>query len=698
MKRIEVIALQSAAKSIIEFLQRTGVVEISQRPDVGNPDDSGAGDSLIQLHTHASITQFDKTLQLVNTSLAVLHEYAPLKKSMLANFKGRRELSLSEFSERSHKVEETLHKAREITALSKKIEAAHVVVSHTRSQLEAMLPWENLDIPMQFAGTTHTAAIIGSLPALYTEDSLLAALIDTAGTDNDSDSSVSNDKVLPAQKHKDVDVSNSTEVPTDEFPPVSIHIISFSREITCIVVLCLRSDEALIRSNLRKIGFSVHSDPTKHPPAVRIARFRNRINDAQAEITNTKLLLTGHKNERDSLEFLSDYYLMRKEKYETLGKLRFSRKTFVLEGFIPEKDIAQLEENMNRNFIVSITTDDPGEDENVPVALKNNPLVSPVEDIVQAYSMPSRNDVDPNPVMAFFYYLFFGMMLSDAGYGVIIVIATFAILRFLKPEGNMKRNIQKFMLCGLSTIFWGALFGSWFGNIVYVVSTTFLGRNITLAPLWFDPVNEPLKLLILSLILGFVHIMVGLALKFYNMCRHGELIDALMDIGLWWVVFAGIGASIINMVVSVTFPLQTIGLWVAAAGGLGLVLTQGRSSKSIAGKIMGGIASLYSITGYFSDILSYSRLMALGLVTGIIGTVVNTIGSISGGGVGGAIIFIPIFLGGHAINIGLNALGAYVHGNRLEYVEFFSKFYEGGGKAFKPFGINTKHYKFKEDK
>ena len=671
MNRIEVIALQSDAKSIVEFLQRSGVVEISQRPDIGNPDDSGTVDSLVQLHTHASITQFDKTLQLVNSSLLVLHEYAPVKKSMLASFTGRRELSLSEFSERAHKVEETLHKARKINALSQKIDAAHVVITHTRAQLEAMLPWENLDLPMQFTGTTHTAAIIGSLPALYTEDSLLAALTAATGKEDDT---------------------------AGEFPPVSISIISSSREITCIAVLCLRADEALVRSNLRRIGFSVHSDPTKHPPAVRIARFRARTSEAQAEIAAAKLVLTGHKNDRDSLEFLSDYYLMRKEKYETLGKLLFSRKTFVLEGFIPEKDIAQFEETMNRHFIVSITADDPGENENVPIALKNNPLVSPVEDIVQAYSMPSRDDLDPNPVMAFFYYLFFGMMLSDAGYGVLLVILTLAILRFLKPEGNMKHNIQKFMLCGLSTVFWGALFGSWFGNIVYVVSTTFLGRNITLAPLWFDPVNEPLKLLILSLILGFVHIMVGLALKFYNMCRHGDLLDALMDIGLWWVVFAGIGAAIINMVVSVTFPLQTVGLWVAAAGGLGLVLTQGRTSKSIAGKILGGIASLYSITGYFSDILSYSRLMALGLVTGIIGTVVNTIGSIGGGGIGGAIIFIPIFLGGHAINIGLNALGAYVHGNRLEYVEFFSKFYEGGGKAFKPFGINTKHYKFKEDK
>jgi len=683
MKQIEVVALQSDAKSIIEFLQRTGAVEIKQRPDVSgtssigqSPESSGTrgsgpDEALIQLHTHASITYFDKTLQLVNMSLAVLDAYDPVKKSFLSSFSGRRELTLSAFSERSHKVEETLRKAREIAALSQKIESEDVTISHTRSRLEAVLPWEDLNIPMQFPGTVHTAAIIGSIPALYTEETLLDALQDTAATEDEA----------------------------AEFPPVSITIVSSSREMTCIAVICHRSDENIVRGTLRKIGLAIPSDPTNHPPSVRIERLKKRIAFAQEERADAVRQLAGYKNDRDSLEFLSDYYLMRKDKYEAIGKLLFSSKTFILEGYIPERDAAALEEALVTRFDVSVTFEDTKEDdEEVPVLLQNNPLVTPVEDIVSSYSLPSKQDVDPNPAMAFFYYLFFGMMLSDAGYGVLLVISTLAILRFLKPEGSMKVNMQKFCLCGLSTIFWGALFGSWFGNAVYVISTTFLGKNISLNPIWFDPVTNPLNLLILSLILGFVHIMTGLGLRFYNMWRHGEKIDALFDIGMWWVVFAGLGLVIANMVIAAPIPLGTIGLWTAAAGGLGLLLTQGRSSKSVPGKIIGGIASLYSITGYFSDILSYSRLMALGLVTGIIGTVVNTIGSISGGGIFGVLIFIPVFIFGHAINIGINALGAYVHCNRLQYVEFFSKFYEGGGKPFKPFGINTKRFKFKEDR
>lgn len=670
MQQVEIIALQRDAKPIIEFLQRSGVVEISRKPD-DEPILDAEGEPLIMLQTHTNIAQFEKTLQLVNTALTLLDTYAPNKKGMLSGLAGRRELTVTDFKEHASKVDSSLRTAREINALSQKIEAADVAVSHTRTLLESVLPWEGLSIPMQFAGTRYTAAIIGSLPAQYTEESLLAALAEAYHTDDE----------------------------TIEFPAVSISIASATRELSCIVVLCHRKDEETVRTTLRKIGLSIPSDPTTHPPEVRISRFRKRIEEALQEKEDAIKQLNTYSGERENLEFLSDYYLMRKDKYEAIGKLLFSAKTFILEGYVPERDAKTLEDKLISKFDVSVAILDTDEsDEDVPVLLKNNPLVTPVEDIVRSYSLPSKQDVDPNAAMAFFYYLFFGMMLSDAGYGIIMVVLTLLVLRFLKPEGAMKANMQKFCLCGLSTVFWGALFGSWFGNIVYVVSTTFFGKTITLAPLWFDPVTDPLKLLILSLILGFIHIMVGLALRFYNMWRHGDKIGALFDVGLWWVVFCGLGMMIAAMALTVSFPLQKIGLYVLAAGGLGLVLTQGRSSKSIPGKIMGGIGSLYSITGYFSDILSYSRLMALSLVTGIIGTVVNTIGSIGGGGIGGAIGFILVFVFGHTINIGINVLGAYVHVNRLQYVEFFSKFYEGGGKPFMPFGVNTKRFKFKEEK
>lgn len=258
----------------------------------------------------------------------------------------------------------------------------------------------------------------------------------------------------------------------------------------------------------------------------------------------------------------------------------------------------------------------------------------------------------------------------------------------------MKRNMQKFMLCGLSTVFWGALFGSWFGS--FVLKVNLFGQEISLSPIWFDPVAQPMTLLILSFALGFIQVVVGLGVKFYMLWRSGDKLGAVFDIGFWWVLFAGILTVLASSMVSIP-RLDTIGIGVAAAGAFGLLLTQGRSSPSIFGKLLGGLGSLYGITGYFSDILSYCRLMALGLVTGIIGTVVNTIGSMGGKGIAGTILFIIVFIFGHSVNLGINVLGAYVHCNRLQYVEFFSKFYEGGGRPYSPLKVNTKHYKFKEE-
>lgn len=671
MNQIEIIALQRDAKSIVEFLQRSGVVEIKQKTEEDSQIEA-EGDPLTKLHTHTNIEQFDKTLHMVNSALLLLDTYAPAQKGLFSGMRGRRELSVAEFKKHADHIEDSLKKAREINSLQQKIETSDVAVSHTSTLLEAVLPWEDLQIPMEFTGTRYTTTIIGSLPAQFSEETLTKEIDEAFQAENDTQ---------------------------QDAPPVSVTVVSATREMSCIVVLCHRKDEEQIRAVLRRLGLIVPSDPTTHPPEIRIGRLRKRIEEALQIKEDAIKKLASMGGERENLEFLSDYYRMRKDKYEAIGRLLFSSKTFILEGYVPERDAKNLEEKLIAKFDVSVVVSQVDDaDEDVPILLKNNFLVAPVEDIVRSYSLPSRNEADPNAVMSFFYYLFFGMMLSDAGYGLLMVVLTLLVLRFWKPEGETKLNMQKFCLCGLSTVFWGALFGSWFGNIVYTISTTFFGKTITLSALWFDPVTDPMKLLILSMALGFVHIMMGLVLKFYNAWKRGDKLSALFDTGLWWVVFLGLGLIIGNMVIKVSFPMQKIGLYVVIAGAAGLVLTQGRSSKSIPGKIMGGIGSLYSITGYFSDVLSYSRLMALGLVTGIIGTIVNTIGSIMGGGFFGAIFFTVVFLFGHSINFGINALGAYVHVNRLQYVEFFSKFYEGGGKPYMPFGVNTKRFKFKEEK
>jgi V/A-type H+-transporting ATPase subunit I len=267
------------------------------------------------------------------------------------------------------------------------------------------------------------------------------------------------------------------------------------------------------------------------------------------------------------------------------------------------------------------------------------------------------------------------------------------ILAFGKKLEPMKRKtFRMFFFCGISTTFWGIMYGSFFGDAIPTIAEKFFGASVTLNPVWIDPVSEPLTLLIFSVALGLVQILVGLFIKMYMLLRQKRVVEAVCDVGLWIAVLLGIAVLAGGMGLGID-ALFNVGAVIACAGGVGLVLTQGRSKKGIIAKLFGGIVSLYDITSYVSDALSYSRLMALGLTTSVIASVVNILGSM-GSGVVGAIMFILVFAAGHLLNFAINMLGAYVHTNRLQYVEFYSKFYEGGGRKFEPLAMETKYHRF----
>ncbi len=675
MKHIEIIALQRDAKKVVELLQREGVVDLSE-PETEAEGETDSGSELMIIPTSSTLTQLDRNLEMIRSAIASVEEYSHTKTSILAGLSGRKELTLDQFSEHADRVEQSMKIAYDIDSAIRIIENETPAIMHVTHQLNHLLPWKNLDIPMMYEGTQRVACRIGSIQGAFGETSLHETLSKAFA------------ETHPAPSDSDV----------PELPKYETDFVSVSKELTCLCVFCHRNDLEVMDETLRKIGFIIPSDPTRHPPANRIERLKKRIQDAQDAVANAREKIAAYKPDLPGLYFLSDYLLMRKDKYEALGRLLFSRKAVILKGFVPCRDADRLLSKLNEKYMLAIELRDPKEDEEVPGDFSNNAFVAPVEDIVQSYSPPTSRDIDPNPVMSFFYYLFFGMMLSDAGYGLIMVLGTLFVIIRLKPEGTTRMNMYKFLFCGVSSVIWGLMFGSFFGNVVNAVGTAFFHSNVSLDALWFNPVEKPLEMLILSLILGFIHLMAGLALKFVNMWKHNDKLGAIFDVGSWWIVFTGLGMMIVNMAVPTGLPLEKIGPWVAIAGAAMLVLTQGRSSPSIPGKIMGGLGSLYGISGYFSDTLSYSRLMALGLVTGIVGQVFNTIGTVIGSGIVRIFIFIPVFIFGHAVNLGISALGAYVHTNRLQYVEFFSKFYEGGGKAFSPFSTRTRHFKFKEDK
>jgi V/A-type H+-transporting ATPase subunit I len=244
------------------------------------------------------------------------------------------------------------------------------------------------------------------------------------------------------------------------------------------------------------------------------------------------------------------------------------------------------------------------------------------------------------------------------------------------------------------------MFGGYFGDVVDVVSSTFFGHKVTIPALWFVPLNNPMRLLLYSLLFGLIHLFTGLGIKGYMMIRDGKYKDAIYDVGFWFLFLIGLlgmlipsslFASIAGMEINAPAWVNTGAVVLTVVGALGILLTAGRRSKNPALRLALGAYDIYNITGWLSDILSYSRLLALGLATGVIAQVVNSMASMIGTGVIGVIAFIIIFIIGHTLNLAINLLGAYVHTNRLQYVEFFGKFYEGGGRPFNPFKEDTKY-------
>ena len=385
-----------------------------------------------------------------------------------------------------------------------------------------------------------------------------------------------------------------------------------------------------------------------------------------------------------------------KEPVEILNKTDSSAHTVCLTGYIPAVDLSEVCEKLTENFTVYIEHEAVEGDE-VPVKLKNNAFSEPAESVTSMYALPSAADIDPTPITSFFYYLFFGIMLSDAGYGLLMWIVTSAVNKFLNPEDSMRKNMKLFMYCGISTTLWGLFFGSFFGvDIITEIYKAITGSGLPFKYPFINPLNgDALAMLILSVALGLLQIFAGLFVKFYITAKQESFIDAVLDIGLWITTLAGFTVLALGLV---TLPvLKTVGLIIAAVSMLLIALTGGRKKKGLM-KVIGGVANLYDITGYVSDLLSFSRLMALGLTTAAMSMVFNLLGVMVSGGLIGKVFMVAILLVGHAVNFGLNALGAYVHTLRLQYVELFSKFYEGGGRPFMPFAFKGRYIRIKEDK
>lgn len=646
MCKISIFGINSRREAVLEALQRHGSTEICDITEID--------EDISKCETEKEIFRLNSCLAEASHALEILNKYSPKKGSLLSRRPALDEECFGMISEHGTDVPGYINSI----ILAEKALAENSKKIAEFSARQAMLePYIRLDVPLNTKGTEYTDIRVVASERKLSEETICHML--------------------------------------DEYGLTSCYfeIFSVEKHQSCIWFIYSREYAEEFENFFRKNNFS---PPPFEPPNM-TAKEKYCVLEAETEASSSicakyKKQLTALSAHREEIMLYYDRLFLELERYTALSHIGITENTFAVCGYIPKKQLADLKAELEDKFTVYICTEKITDRAAAPVCFSNNVYAEAVEGITSDYSMPSADDIDPNPVMAGFYYLFFGMMFSDAGYGLLMMLVC-GILGFSKVlEAPQRRTFKMFFFCGISTTLWGLLYGSFFGDMIDTVSRVFGSGNASLKPILLNPVEKPLELLIMCVTFGMIHIITAMSIKFYILWRTGSKAAAVFDVGFWISLLLGISALAAGAGFKIPY-LAEIGKYTMLLSAIGLILTQGRSSSNIFGKLFGGILSLYDITSYIGDILSYSRLMALGLATGVIASVVNILGSLGGSSTAGLILFICVSVFGHSLNFAINCLGAYVHTNRLQYVEFYQKFYKGGGRKFEPFSMKTKYFR-----
>lgn len=650
MKKISVIGLDQKKEKVIAEIMKLGNIQITKEKAKSEEAENDTGLKKAGLE---HIGTLDSKINDVSMALETLERYSTAKKPL---FFTRRKISARDFERMKKSHDAVMGNVRGILQLRNDMHKLHETRNKLTTDLNAVIPWAVYDVPLNITETKETYIEVGVLPSTVNPDTL---------------------------RHDIEKISKAVEIKE----------IARDKDFIYIVSAFLKRDEEEILKILKRTGYTQTRFAGFEGTAKENRKeLESRIAGIDRDIQKVARSIEGRYGEIREIECLYDSLVIERDKEQAKIDLAETRKTFNFEGWIPESCQESVNRVLDRNECYYAYRD-PKDDEDVPVIIQNPGITYPFEGVTEMYSLPAYKGFDPTSYFAFFYALFFGLMLSDAGYGVVLTIATYVILKKFDLEGMTYKMIKMFFYCGIFTIFWGALFGGWFGDAVHVGAKTILGIDANVNPIWFDPIKDPTRLLIFSLEIGVIHIFLGMAINAYMLIKRRQIFDVFCDVLSWYLVIGGAAIWILFMS---SETVAKIGKIMAISGAAIVLLTGGRKNKGIM-KVFGGITALYGVTGYISDILSYARLLALGLATGVIAQVVNTIGSLSGGGIIGTLIFVIVFFVGHIFNMAINSLGAFVHTSRLQYIEFFGQFYEDGGNEFEPFMKNTKYIRIIED-
>ncbi|NMB18946.1 MAG: V-type ATP synthase subunit I [Erysipelothrix sp.] len=407
----------------------------------------------------------------------------------------------------------------------------------------------------------------------------------------------------------------------------------------------------------------------------------------QLDLKQSELVrkLEAMSTEEWQLMLASEYFEAKLERVKSKLLLVDEKHLFILEGWLEEAEVDAIKHKLkatvkHNDYALLVEEVTEKDYDRVPTVLKNNSFIGPFENITEMYNLPKYSEIDPTPHFAPFYFVFFGMMVADLGYGLLLWLATIVALKLFNFEPSMKKNLKFFHILSYPTIVWGLIYGSFFGfELPFVLLST---------------TDDVITILILSVVFGLIHIFVALGLNTYLKLRDGDRFSSITD-GLGWIgILLGLIVLLLGSMVLKQQFLTQLGAGIAILGVIGILGASMLGSKNKGLGLGLGIYNLYGITSYIGDIVSYSRLMALGVSGASIALAFNMIISFIPP-VGRFTIGIVLFIALHAVNLGLTMLSAYVHGARLIFVEFFGKFYEGGGKAFKPLKASEKYIRLK---
>lgn len=677
MKRIEVLGMLSESKAVIDLIQQNECVEIR--------DVTEDTEGLFKLSTSSTVSQFEKFTGVATQALETLKGYVEKKGGFLASFAPRPDMTVSDFVAKSDETDDILEKCYSINALSKDIQDAKVEIVRAQTVIDQTRPWENLDIPFATKGTSLTKAFIGTIAEPVDREAILTRLAEVAPEAD-----------------------------------VEVEVVSSDNNQTCLVALCLKESADVVEKALASIGFATNSDTAKIEPSAQIAKLEAEIEECNKRMADDEEKIKAYADSYDDIEFLLDYLTLRTDKYEALDKISMSDNVFVLSGYIPEEKVDSLVSQLENKFDVAISVTEPDEDEDVPVLIENGTLGSTMEAVTTMYATPTQRDLDPNTAMTVFYFLLFGLMLGDAGYGLLMVIACLFVKFKYKLEPQKAKTVNYGLFCGIGTTVWGILLNGWFGDLpTYIANGLKAGDKVDFITAhhlyWFQPLEHTTRFLLLAYFIGILHLSFGLILNIYKNVKQHNVLAGIVEnvplililVGVLPLINSQLGGTalydnlptrwidnLLTTLSPVLYGCLAAGAILVVIGPAIIAIANKRPASKILGSLGGGLYGLYNTaSGYLGDVLSYARLLALGLCTGVIASVINQLAAM----IGNPIAFILIGLIGHTINFGINLIGTYVHTNRLQYVEFFGKFYEGGGTIFQPLNVKSKSFKFKEE-